>query len=178
MTARQFAASNLIACAAPAYLRQRRPRVPEDLERHDCLIYRGAAWLEEWPFTRDGVTTKVKLDARLLSNDNAYLTRAAVAGAGLTIQPSFNVWRELKSGALERVLADWQVDELRLHVVFPQGRYLPPKVRAFVDLLIEAFQGGRSDHDIWLERAQVPAATITPIDRMVLPAPTVARRVV
>jgi DNA-binding transcriptional LysR family regulator len=72
----------------------------------------GAARRDEWPFTCNGSIEKVTLSGNIRSNDNLLLCRAAVAGFGLTIQPSFNVWRELRSGQLETVLDGWQVDEL------------------------------------------------------------------
>lgn len=164
LTARRFASSRLVVCAAPAYLRKRTPRTPDDLERHDCLLYTGAAWREEWPFTRAGETHKVRLAQRLLSNDNAFLTRAAVEGVGVTIQPSFNVWRELRAGTLRTVLDDWDIEHLRLNVVFPHGRYLPAKVRSFVDFLVETFDGA-SDRDPWLERCRTRSPARSPAPR-------------
>jgi DNA-binding transcriptional LysR family regulator len=153
LVARRLALSRLLVCAAPEYLRRERPRVPADLKRHDCLIYTGAAWREEWPFKRNGHTKSIALSGSLRSNDNLLLCRAAVAGLGITIQPSFNVWRQLRAGELETVLDDWSIENLGVHAVFSHRRLMPAKVRAFVDFLARRFARS-TDRDIWLERAR------------------------
>jgi DNA-binding transcriptional LysR family regulator len=139
LVARRLATSRLIVCGAPDYLRGLRPQAPADLARHNCLLYTGAAYRDEWPFTRNGSVEKVPLSGNIRSNDNLLLCRAAVKGVGLTIQPSFNVWQQLRSGQLEIVLDEWKVDELGVHVVFPHRPYLPAKVRVFVDFLATRF---------------------------------------
>lgn len=153
LIARRLATSRLVVCGSPEYMQGRRPRVPADLKHHNCLVYTGAVWRDEWPFTRDSRTEKVALTGSLSTNDNLLLCRAAEAGVGLTIQPSFNVWRELCSGRLEVVLEDWHVDELGIHVVFPHRRFLPSKVRVFIDFLTARFRNS-PDSDIWLDRAR------------------------
>jgi DNA-binding transcriptional LysR family regulator len=154
LIARRLATSRLIVCGAPDYLRRLRPQVPADLAKHNCLLYTGAAWRDEWPFTRNGSIEKVPLSGNLQSNDNLLLCRAAAAGVGLTIQPSFNVWQYLRSGQLEPVLDDWEIDELGVHVVFPHRQYLPIKVRMFVDFLTTRFRNS-ADQDIWIEQVRV-----------------------
>ena len=152
LIARRLATSRLVVCGAPNYLRGLRPKAPADLARHNCLLYTGVAWRKEWRFTCNGSTEKVPLSGNIHSNDNLFLCRAAVAGAGLTIQPSFNIWRQLWSGELETILDEWQVDELGVYVIFPHGRYLPSKTRAFVDFLAARFHNS-PDQDIWLKKA-------------------------
>ena len=153
LIARRLATSRLVVCGAPDYLRRLRPEVPADLAGHNCLLFTGAAWRKEWPFTCNGVTEKVTLTGNIQSNDNLLLCRAAAAGAGLTIQPSFNVWRDLGSGRLETILDEWQVDDLGVYVIFPHRRYMPAKVRTFVDFLATRFRNS-PDRDIWLEMAE------------------------
>lgn len=153
LIARRLATSRLVVCAAPDYLRRLRPQAPADLARHNCLLFTGAAWRKQWPFTRNGTTEKVPLSGNIQSNDNLLLCRAAVAGAGLTIQPSFNVWRELRAGQLETVLDEWQVEELGVHVIFPHRKYLPSKSRAFIDFLADRFRNSPYQ-DVWLEKVR------------------------
>jgi DNA-binding transcriptional LysR family regulator len=151
LIARRLATSRLIVCGAPNYLRGLRPQAPADLAGHNCLLYTGAAYRDEWPFTRNGSVEKVPLSGNIQSNDNLLLCRAAVKGVGLTIQPSFNVWQEVRSGQLEILLDEWEVDDLGVHVVFPHRLYLPAKVRVFVDFLATRFRNS-PDCDVWLEK--------------------------
>jgi len=158
LVARRIAVSRLVACAAPAYLaRHGRPRDPADLASHACLVYSGTKWGNEWPFRRGEETRKVSVPARLQTNSNLTLCHAVKSGAGIAIQPSFNVWRELRSGEVELVLDEWRVGELDVHVVFPHREYMPAKVRVFIDFLAERFRGG-AHRDVWLDRARQLAA--------------------
>lgn len=140
-------------CGAPGYLGGERPNRPDDLARHNCLLYTGSMWQEEWPFTHNDSSSKVRLSGNIRSNDNLYLCRAAAEGAGLTVQPSFNIWRKVRSGRLEIVLNEWAVEELGVYVVFPHRQYLPSKTRAFIDFLAARFRNS-PDRDIWLEKAR------------------------
>lgn len=138
---RRLATARLIACAAPAYLEKHGvPAIPADLEGHNCLVYTGSAWQHVWPFSRDGTTRKVSVAGSIRTNDNSLLRSAAISGFGVTIQPSFNVWQDLQMGRLRQVLDGWTIEELGVFVVFPEKRYLPGKVRVFIDFLAEHFQ--------------------------------------
>lgn len=166
LVGRRLATSRLVVCAAPAYLdRHGRPKDPDDLQRHAALVYTGVAWRAEWPFARGGELRKVRVLARLQSNNNQMLCRAAICGVGVTIQPTFNIWRELRSGELETVLDDWHIGELGVYVVFPHRQLLPAKVRVFIDFLAERLRGG-GDRDVWIDRAmQSPRVPGTPSSR-------------
>ncbi len=66
------------------------------------------------------------------------LRAVAVAGAGITMLPTFVVGDELRAGRLVEVLRDWPMaglEERAVWAVYPSNRAIPPKVRAFVDFL-------------------------------------------
>lgn len=137
---RRLAKAELIVCAAPAYLDRRGVAgTPADLRDHNCLIYTGSAWQHVWPFSRDGASEKVSVAGNIRTNDNSLLRSAALAGLGIAIQPSFNVWRDLQAGRLTQLLGGWTIEELGVYAVFPEKRYLPGKVRAFIDFLVAHF---------------------------------------
>jgi DNA-binding transcriptional LysR family regulator len=176
LVTRRLTTARLVVCASPDYLqRHGRPEQPGDLKRHSCLVYAGTPWRNEWPFVRGDELRKVSVHARLQTNDNQLLCQAAKGGAGIVVQPSFNVWRDLRSGELELVLNDWHVGKLEICVVFPHRQYVPAKVRLFIDFLVERFRSG-ADRDIWLDRAgvipQAERPTVTPAAEgaLVLPA--------
>ncbi|MEX0956410.1 MAG: LysR family transcriptional regulator [Rhizobiaceae bacterium] len=137
---RRLATAQLVACAAPEYLdRHGTPAVPAELKAHNCLIYTGSSWQHMWPFRRNGGIEKVSVTGNIRSNDNGLLRGAALKGLGIVIQPSFNIWQDLQTGLLMPLLADWAIEELGVFVTFPERRYLPGKVRAFIDFLAEHF---------------------------------------
>lgn len=134
---------------APSYLKQYGwPKKPEDLEKHNCLIYQsdpGNAFnlgqKHEWSFVVDGQKKiEVPVKGNLRINSNPALVRAAVAGLGLAKLSSFLVTEEVKNGTLQEVLSSYREPEIDIHAAYPNQRYLPFKVKLFIDFLIERFQ--------------------------------------
>lgn len=141
LVARTLAHSRVLLCASPAYLdRAGRPARPDELGAHDCLHFSLAYTGRTWVFERDGETLRVALGARFDVNSSLALKAAAIAGAGIARIPEFAVAEELHDGRLERVLPDWAMPGLDLHAVMPERRFVPAKVRAFVEHLCEAWR--------------------------------------
>ena len=154
LVARKLAVSRFVVCASPAYLRRAgTPKIPDDLQAHRWLNYSEAPTRDEWRLTRDGKSKKVNIAHGLRSNHNHLLCDAAVDGAGICIQPTFNVWRHIATGRLKTVLNDWSIGELGIHVVFPNRKFLPAKTRLFIDFLAASFPRG-PQHDVWRDRAR------------------------
>lgn len=73
-----------------------------------------------------------------LATDNLYaLKEATLRGLGAAILSSWLVTGELEDGSLVRLVPDWEAPALPIHVVYPQARFHPPKLRRFVALLRE-----------------------------------------
>ncbi|MGF1545938.1 MAG: LysR family transcriptional regulator [Thiotrichales bacterium] len=143
LIARRLTPIRLVACASPAYLAAHgRPRHPEDLAFHPGLIYTNVPnpELATWRDSR-GRARSVRVPARLRADNGEFLTRAACAGAGILIAPTFIVHRAVETGDLEAVLTDVCWRELAAHAVYPQTRHLSRRVRVFVDFLVERFAG-------------------------------------
>lgn len=62
-----------------------------------------------------------------------------MAGLGVIISPTFIVGKDLADGRLVRVMPEWEADPIHVYAVYPPGRHLSVKVRAFVDFLADAF---------------------------------------
>lgn len=140
LVAKKLAPCRQVICAAPEYLRRHgRPRTPEELKRHPVLVYTYRASLGEWILRGpNGETTKIETSARLSSNSGIALTQAALSGFGIVVPPKFYIIRELEQGRLEVILDDHTVlPALNIYVIYPERRYLSPKIRAFVDFLDE-----------------------------------------
>ena len=144
LVARKLAVTRALACASPAYLAEHgEPETPEDLATHNCLVYSYLADL--WRFTApDGREIPVAVKGSLRINNGIVLAEAAVAGHGILVTPSFYVAPLLRSGRLKQVLARYKVKEIGIHAVYPQRGHVPPKVRVFVDFLVQRF-GRRPD---------------------------------
>lgn len=130
-----------VACASPDYLaRHGEPKHPGDLVDHLGLHYTNAperrawAWIDE-----DGRERTVQVQARLAANNGDLLARAAAAGVGISLQPSFIVCRAIEEGRLMPILTRTAWRPSACYAVYPPGRHLSAKVRALVDFLAERY---------------------------------------
>jgi DNA-binding transcriptional LysR family regulator len=140
LVARKLARSRLVVCASPAYLKKHGiPQVPADLVNHQCLTYAYVISPNEWRFRRDGVEQKILVSGGLCGNSGDILRSAAIEGLGVTLQPDFLIYEALRERKLVRVLSDWENDDLTVFAVYPNRKFLPPKVRSFIDFLVERF---------------------------------------
>jgi DNA-binding transcriptional LysR family regulator len=128
----------MVICASPDYLaRHGRPETPADLPQHRCLSHmvwnsRNAWQLSGW----DG-DTPWRNDPAFTCNDGHGLRMAAVAGAGLLLQPEVLVADDLASGKLVRVLQAYAPQPRPIHVVYRQDRRPLPKLTGFIAHLLE-----------------------------------------
>ena len=141
LVARRLGSTELIACAAPAYLATHGlPRRPEDLARHSVLTYAYVATPSLWKFTdADGKLHEVRVAGPLHANSGELLIAAAAAGMGIALEPDFVVGPHLARGELRRVLDGFSGPRLDVWAVYPSRRHLSAKVRAFVSHLAEVF---------------------------------------
>jgi DNA-binding transcriptional LysR family regulator len=143
LVARKLGPMQRIVCASPAYLAERGlPKVPADLRVHDCLCYSNADTVDEWRFSGpEGRAITVEVKGRVRANNGDLLRLAALRGLGLVDLPSFLVGADIEAGALVPVLRDYIRQEGGVYAVYPHARYLPPKIRVFIDFLAERWGG-------------------------------------
>ena len=137
LIARKIGSMRLVACAAPAYLKQNgTPKHPNDLAKHNCFTYEHAPERNQWRFQdRKKNEIKVRIDGSVHANDGEMLAAIAVAGAGIAMEPDFIVDASIKSGKLVEVLQDFRPVPYNIYAVYPSRRHLSAKVRTFVDFL-------------------------------------------
>lgn len=124
--------------ATPGYLKKHgRPRSPEDLKKHDCLLFGGGRNPVELRLENGDVSVQLALFARMIVSDMAILQTVANAGLGIAILPAMRSVQELRTGRLKRVLPEWNPPSTPVHVVYPSSRHLSPIVKTFLDHLQE-----------------------------------------
>jgi DNA-binding transcriptional LysR family regulator len=130
-----------VLVAAPAYLKaQGVPQRPEDLAQHTIALASGVTPVSGWRFNDGGKPLLQRLQPRLRTTTNGSAIAAAVAGLGITWLPSYQVAEHVRSGALQVLLENFEAAPLPVHVVHHEGRRATRKVRAFVDLAVEALR--------------------------------------
>jgi DNA-binding transcriptional LysR family regulator len=139
LIARKIAPVRIVVCAAPSYLAQRGfPQIPEDLAAHDTLAYSLLATGDTWSFQDSGGSEhSVRIEPSVHANNGDLLRQLAVAGGGIISLPEFIVADDLASGALVPLLDGWQRDESHVYAVYLSRKFLSPKVRVFIDYLVE-----------------------------------------
>jgi len=140
MVARILAHSRLVVSGAPGYLKRRGiPKTPEDLADHNCLTSSRFPPRDEWPFRGPDGDTIFKVSGTFRSNIGDAVHRMALNGLGLTMLPTYMIGNDLKAGRLQAVLTDYEPEPYAIAALYPDRRYLPVKVRSFVDFLAERF---------------------------------------
>lgn len=139
LIARRLARVRIVALASPAYLARRgEPRHPTELLEHDCLCYTLVPHPGRWTFRAGGGgTIRVPVTGAFASNHGGALREAALAGLGVAFLPTFYADAALEQGTLRTILDEFSPAELGVHGVYPRGRLVPPKTRAFMDFLAE-----------------------------------------
>ncbi|MGI9143737.1 MAG: LysR family transcriptional regulator [Fluviibacter sp.] len=145
-----------VVVGAPEYLARRgEPQTPDELLKHECLALgpqRG--WTFRASQTTGGVhvkTRSIRVKGPMECNDGVVLAEWARSGDGLAWRSMWEVGEDLQSGRLVSVLDDWAAPPVGIYAVFPERRHLPLKVRAFVDLLKDAY----AQKDYWLPQQPV-----------------------
>jgi DNA-binding transcriptional LysR family regulator len=130
VVARPLAHTDMIVCAAPAYLqRAGTPTRPEDLAIHQYLRF---PWQQ--------VTGQSARRFRLQSASFDFLYRAALEGAGVAALSTALVAPHLASGALVHLLPEWIFGRFTIHAALPSRKLLAARTRAFLDFLGDALR--------------------------------------
>lgn len=142
LMARALRPFHLVACASPAYLRERgTPMAPADLGNHECVGY--ADWsrpeAREWHFVRDGRAHDVRPRSRLRVNDAKALLSAALAGYGIAVIDENLAHDALGAGQLVRLLHGFEAPSRPMHLLYLADRQQTPKLRSFIDAVVQAF---------------------------------------
>ncbi|NVM76684.1 DNA-binding transcriptional LysR family regulator [Duganella sp. SG902] len=140
LIARKLAGHQRHIVASPAYLAAHgAPQTPEELARHNCLLFAYDSQRATWRLRREGLATEVEVGGKLQVNNAEMLRQAALGGLGLALLPGWLIQQDLDAGALVTVLADYQANpgdmDVGIYAVYPANRRGAAKIRAFTDML-------------------------------------------
>lgn len=134
----------VVTCASPGYLARHGVPTVDTLDRHRFVVFfsprTGRVFDPE--LALDGTLRPIPASHALAVNDADTWIASAIAGIGLAQLPCSSVVRALlHRGDLVQVLPDVDAGSLPLHVLWPRARRLPGRVRAFVDWVVELYDG-------------------------------------
>lgn len=139
LVSRVVAKYQTVLCASPTYLAKHgEPRDVDALTGHDCLLFSSRNQKQSWRLRDDqGIWVKAMGRSRLRLDNGEAIRDAALSGLGIAYLPDFLVNEELATGRLKQVLTGVEGEEVRIVTLYPNKRLLEPRVRRFIDLMVE-----------------------------------------
>lgn len=139
LVARRLAPNHRVICATPDYLEKHgEPQSLAELSRFNCLA---AASQEVWRLEGPEGAAPVRVTGGSIQTNSSEVVREAVlAGLGIGLRSTWDVGWALKSGKLKIILPQYRASSrVAVHAVYPSRRFLPIKVRVFIDFLSELY---------------------------------------
>lgn len=155
MVVRTLCAVQRVACASPAYIAERgRPKVLDDLQNHNCLIFsRYGSLSDHWSMRTEEGVRDIPVTGTFRTNSYEAHYIAAMHGVGVGYFPTYMVAAALERGEL---IALFETNSTTLtlrttyesmNLYYPQSKYRLPKVRAFVDFVLDLFSDRRNSSE-------------------------------
>lgn len=137
LIAKKIGASPRLVVASPEYLvKHGRPKKPADLVKHNCLFYSLQKTPDLWYFnsTQEGEES-VRVSGRLKASSPDAIGDATVAGMGISVLCEWYAQQYLEKGKLKTILADYKPTAFDIHAVYPERRFVAPKVKRMIEFL-------------------------------------------
>ena len=140
LIARRLAPNHRAIVASPNYLKTwGTPKTIDDLGDYSLITHPPGNAINDWHFVVDGKPKTMRASGvQTFSNGDSILS-SVLAGGGLAMLASFMVGEYIKDGRLVSLLDEYVSEDVPIYAVYPSSRHLSPKVRAFVDFLIETY---------------------------------------
>jgi DNA-binding transcriptional LysR family regulator len=141
MMARKLATNDRVVCAAPAYIEAHgAPNTPAELAEHNCLRVSTVDGWNDWHFGGGTNEVSFRAEGNFEANSSDGVYHAALAGIGIARLSTYLVGPDLRSGRLVRLMPDHSAEKADIFAVYPSRHNLSPKIRAFIDHLVQCFQ--------------------------------------
>lgn len=141
MVAKTMGYDEMIIVSSPGYLKKHTtPTELEDLAQHNCLIYslspkQGTVWT----FSDKSKKSEVAVKGNFQCDNGLGLMEMLLANAGIALMPCWSIDQPLAEGKLVQILPDYY-KRYPISAVHPNKRYVPLKVRCFMDFIEKALK--------------------------------------
>lgn len=138
MVARKLGDSPRIICASPDYLKKNgTPQTPNELVAHNCLTLSTSEAFNLWNFQGKDKQYQIQAYGNFTTDNVEALYDYACMGGGIIRLSDFMVKGAIDQGTLVPVLTNFETDQQVVHIVYAHRKFLPVKIRAFVDFMLE-----------------------------------------
>ena len=147
LVGRKIANTRIKLFASKLYLEQYgEPETPDDLVNHECI---GTMLnTQGWAFTNWNDGQPINLSYRIRANSLSFCRQMIKQDLGIARMPEAFCRDDVASGEVKEILTDYQTPLIEIHALYPSRRHLNPKVRLFIDHMLESLQ----DHP-WLAQS-------------------------
>ena len=137
LVAQNLGAMYSVLCAAPAYLAKHgTPRQPAELRKHRYLRLLDQLYVDNWVLDDPEHGSYEVLPSEAFQvNIAESLVKAAQAGMGFCLLPSFVACPYLRDGSLVRLLPEFRLRERNIYALYPSRRFLDAKIKTWVEFL-------------------------------------------
>jgi len=142
LVARKIVDARRMICASPKYIADRgTPERPAELLNHNCIVIANFPHLARWPFyTPEGVV-RIQVKGNITTDNADVMLDLAVAGHGIVRMVDIHLADSVGRGLLVPLLTKENADEpIPIWALTPAGRNRVPRVRMFLDFLVERFE--------------------------------------
>jgi DNA-binding transcriptional LysR family regulator len=139
MIVRKICTIRRILYASPTYLEKYgEPMNPSDLLHHNCLTYNEPDYLNDWPFINCPGPKLIRVKGSFVSNNGEAQHYAALEGLGIARLATLLCGEKIQQGELIEILRPFEpASRTFFWAIYPQNRYVAPKLRVFLDYLLE-----------------------------------------
>jgi DNA-binding transcriptional LysR family regulator len=143
LIARRLFDARTVVCGSSRYFEEHgMPETPEDLREQPCLVYGNLADPSKWVYQDSaGGRHRVDVKVAMTATSGDFLCAAAVNGLGIALQPTFIAGDAIRRGKLVPILTEYEWPVTPAYAVYPPTRHLSYRVRAFIDFLVNKFDG-------------------------------------
>lgn len=142
LIAKKIGSTPRLVVASPDYLvKHGRPKKPVDLIKHECLLYTRQKKTDLWYFnsTLEGEES-IRVSGRFKASSPDAICDATLAGLGIAILDEWYAQQYIERGKLKVILADYRPTAYDIHAVYPERRFVAPKVKRMIEFLSEKIQ--------------------------------------
>ncbi len=142
LIAHRIGLTRRVTVAAQSYFRHHpEPQRPEELVNHNCIVYTRSSTGSEWHFQKPtGERIQIMVKGNLQVDNSTAVRAAVLAGIGIAVCPIWLFGDLLQSDSLKIILKDYQPVPLPIHAIYRRSRFIPAKVRCFIDYFTTEFK--------------------------------------
>jgi DNA-binding transcriptional LysR family regulator len=138
LVARRSGTAVRVVVAAPNYIKRHgEPSSPAELANHTCIVHDVGPDSDVWSFATPQGQKDFRVSGGFLANDVRAVHLAARTGYGIACVALVEVFDDLRSGTLVRVLSGFPAASVPFSLVYPSRRHLAPRTRLVLDFIWE-----------------------------------------